>query len=310
MRSVVASHGPGSNPRGNAICNAILLQCFPVLQIFGHQYLDRHCPPSSDVLPLNLAQKLKISKSIKTGPDIAYRPENFTGCPGTGSNQTLEEIRPAVTTSPGTHQSGDRPAAAATDEITRGAKRRAPPPHRIAWPTRNQRPTCAAASVFASASLRPVAPSFLDVVQPMREGAAGGARPVRPRRATSAAEARRRARPRRDAAADLQRARRRARSTETPSLGCTRSTDEFCTNGFSSSNRPELEAAAVQGGGGGVCREEGRRLEPQCKMTALPLNSGKPRDTASRGPTTIVAPGSQFRTCPTDHGKASSNIAP
>ncbi|KZV56873.1 hypothetical protein F511_26115 [Dorcoceras hygrometricum] len=26
-------------------------------------------------------------------------------------------------------------------------------------------------------------------------------------------------------------------------------------------------------------------------------------DTASRGPTTIVAPGSQFRTCPTDHGK-------
>ncbi|KZV16729.1 senescence-associated carboxylesterase 101-like [Dorcoceras hygrometricum] len=75
MRSVVASHGPGSNPRGNAICNAILLQSFPVLQIFGLQYLDRHCPPSSDVLPLNLAQKLKISKSIKTGPGIAYRPE-------------------------------------------------------------------------------------------------------------------------------------------------------------------------------------------------------------------------------------------
>ncbi|KZV21953.1 protein MADS AFFECTING FLOWERING 5 [Dorcoceras hygrometricum] len=33
------------------------------------------------------------------------------------------------------------------------------------------------------------------------------------------------------------------------------------------------------------------------------------RDTASRGPTTIVAPESQFRTCPSDHGKASSNIA-
>ncbi|KZV58039.1 hypothetical protein F511_38133 [Dorcoceras hygrometricum] len=31
---------------------------------------------------------------------------------------------------------------------------------------------------------------------------------------------------------------------------------------------------------------------------------------SSRGPTTIVAPESQFRTCPTDHGKASSNIAP
>ncbi|KZV23364.1 hypothetical protein F511_43574 [Dorcoceras hygrometricum] len=26
------------------------------------------------------------------------------------------------------------------------------------------------------------------------------------------------------------------------------------------------------------------------------------RDTASRGPTTIVAPESEFRTCPTDHG--------
>ncbi|KZV18024.1 hypothetical protein F511_38319 [Dorcoceras hygrometricum] len=54
MRSVIVSHGPGSNPMGNAICNAILLQSFPVLQIFGLQYLDRHCPPSSDVLPLNL----------------------------------------------------------------------------------------------------------------------------------------------------------------------------------------------------------------------------------------------------------------
>ncbi|KZV36790.1 hypothetical protein F511_12286 [Dorcoceras hygrometricum] len=32
------------------------------------------------------------------------------------------------------------------------------------------------------------------------------------------------------------------------------------------------------------------------------------RDTASRGPTTIAAPKSQFRTCPTDHGKAPSNI--
>ncbi|KZV28198.1 hypothetical protein F511_24456 [Dorcoceras hygrometricum] len=34
------------------------------------------------------------------------------------------------------------------------------------------------------------------------------------------------------------------------------------------------------------------------------------RDTASRGPTTIVAPKSQFRTCPTDHDKAPNNIAP
>ncbi|KZV29200.1 hypothetical protein F511_37733 [Dorcoceras hygrometricum] len=28
------------------------------------------------------------------------------------------------------------------------------------------------------------------------------------------------------------------------------------------------------------------------------------RDTASRGPTTIAAPESQFRTCPSDHGKS------
>ncbi|KZV48337.1 hypothetical protein F511_24443 [Dorcoceras hygrometricum] len=34
------------------------------------------------------------------------------------------------------------------------------------------------------------------------------------------------------------------------------------------------------------------------------------RDTASRGPTTIAAPKSQFRTDPLDHGKAPSNIAP
>ncbi|KZV46833.1 auxin response factor 4-like [Dorcoceras hygrometricum] len=33
------------------------------------------------------------------------------------------------------------------------------------------------------------------------------------------------------------------------------------------------------------------------------------RDTASRGPTTIVTPKSQFRTYPPDHGKAPSNIA-
>ncbi|KZV50374.1 hypothetical protein F511_08019 [Dorcoceras hygrometricum] len=34
------------------------------------------------------------------------------------------------------------------------------------------------------------------------------------------------------------------------------------------------------------------------------------RDTASRGPRTIAALKSQFRTCPSDHGKAPSNIAP
>ncbi|KZV35979.1 hypothetical protein F511_16961 [Dorcoceras hygrometricum] len=91
---------------------------------------------------------------------------------------------------------------------------------------------------------------------------------------------------------------------ETPSSPCTRRHDEICTDGFSTSNWPERisgeEGGGAHGGGGGL-REERRGgacedlgLEPQCKMTVLPLNSGKPRDTASRGPTTIVAPESQI----------------
>ncbi|KZV20909.1 hypothetical protein F511_14923 [Dorcoceras hygrometricum] len=85
---------------------------------------------------------------------------------------------------------------------------------------------------------------------------------------------------------------------ETPSSACTRRTDENSTNRFSSSNWPETNfrrrrasATALGGGGGGYVSEEG---------------AAKARDTASRGPTTIVAPESQFRTCPSDHG----NIAP
>ncbi|KZV43253.1 hypothetical protein F511_09839 [Dorcoceras hygrometricum] len=36
--------------------------------------------------------------------------------------------------------------------------------------------------------------------------------------------------------------------------------------------------------------------------------NGTSRDTASRGPTTIVAPESQFRTCPSDHGLYSTQL--
>ncbi|KZV29962.1 hypothetical protein F511_23767 [Dorcoceras hygrometricum] len=64
MRSVVASHGPASNPRGNATCNAILLQCFRFYRSSVFNILDRHCPPSSDVLPLNLKE---ISRHDITG---------------------------------------------------------------------------------------------------------------------------------------------------------------------------------------------------------------------------------------------------
>ncbi|KZV58668.1 hypothetical protein F511_23397 [Dorcoceras hygrometricum] len=84
---------------------------------------------------------------------------------------------------------------------------------------------------------------------------------------------------------------------ETPSSDCTRSPDEISTIGFSTSNWPEqisdddrrraaaaAAAAWRREGGGGLCS----------------------RDTASRGPTTIVTPESQFRTYPTDH--ASQNF--
>ncbi|KZV46173.1 hypothetical protein F511_15183 [Dorcoceras hygrometricum] len=48
-----------------------------------------------------------------------------------------------------------------------------------------------------------------------------------------------------------------------------------------------------EGGGGGSYMWW--RLGFKCLMCS-------PRDTASRGPTTIVTPKSQFRTCPSDHG--------
>ncbi|KZV21999.1 hypothetical protein F511_40403 [Dorcoceras hygrometricum] len=124
MRSVVASHGPGSNPRGNTTCNAILLQCFRFYRSSVFNILDRHCPPSSDVLPLNLAQKSQNSKIDQNGPDIVYRPENFTGCPrqarklhglpGTGPNQTLEEFNRHDIAGASSER---RPPAAAPQEI-------------------------------------------------------------------------------------------------------------------------------------------------------------------------------------------------
>ncbi|KZV56837.1 hypothetical protein F511_20077 [Dorcoceras hygrometricum] len=131
MRSVVASHGPGSNPRGDAICNAILLQSFPVLQIFGLQYLDRHRPPYSDVLPLNLAQKLKISKSIKTGPTSRIGPKTSRAArdrpePNPRRNQTSRHD--IAGDSPEHRRSGGRPAAATNktngDSVRDAAPRR------------------------------------------------------------------------------------------------------------------------------------------------------------------------------------------
>ncbi|KZV32687.1 hypothetical protein F511_26700 [Dorcoceras hygrometricum] len=86
----------------------------------------------------------------------------------------------------------------------------------------------------------------------------------------------------------------------TPSLACTRRPDEFITEGISSSRWPERvrRKEAATGGAWGDGREE-CLYDPQWF-----------RDIASRGLTIIATPKSQFRTDPSDHGKAPSNIAP
>ncbi|KZV53618.1 hypothetical protein F511_26282 [Dorcoceras hygrometricum] len=83
--------------------------------------------------------------------------------------------------------------------------------------------------------------------------------------------------------------------------------------------RGKAAAAAARGTGGGrEVREEGggsrTPQNPPQVLNTLSLVSVREsrvqylcdpqwfRDTASRGPTTIVAPESQFRTCPSDHG--------
>ncbi|KZV29268.1 hypothetical protein F511_35500 [Dorcoceras hygrometricum] len=100
MRSVVASHGPGSNPRG-----------------------ARHRIP---------ARKLH-------------------GLPGTGPNQTLEEFRPAVTTSP-----ERRPAGGRRHEKSRRHKGARAAATRAALHAR----ACAIVGALWSASNQPVSPRF------------------------------------------------------------------------------------------------------------------------------------------------------
>ncbi|KZV26863.1 receptor-like serine/threonine-protein kinase [Dorcoceras hygrometricum] len=69
---------------------------------------------------------------------------------------------------------------------------------------------------------------------------------------------------------------------------------------------PRVVAERRRGGGGqslgarGVLRNTLLALVPGSNRNYK--NAGSSRDTASRGPTTIVAPESQFRTCPSDHG--------
>ncbi|KZV53018.1 hypothetical protein F511_27634 [Dorcoceras hygrometricum] len=56
-------------------CNPITK--LPVLQIFGLQYLDRHCPPSSDVLPLNLPALEGLTRSARTDSPRQDWPETI-----------------------------------------------------------------------------------------------------------------------------------------------------------------------------------------------------------------------------------------
>ncbi|KZV14394.1 hypothetical protein F511_17695 [Dorcoceras hygrometricum] len=196
-------------------------------------------------------------------------------------------------------------------------------------PSRNQRPSCAAASINASASLhRDTSPSEFQQ-RPANIGAT-----ARPARSCDARQAR--------IACAIQRQRSEARNHsqssaghvrqshvkkrpwigshvqqitpirsttgyETPSSPCTRRRDEICTDGFSSSNWLEKIFRRRRGGGGGAL---GRRRRSGFNEERRGGACFRVRDTASRGPTIIAAPESQFRTCPSDHGKASSNIAP
>ncbi|KZV27173.1 hypothetical protein F511_28474 [Dorcoceras hygrometricum] len=115
---------------------------------------------------------------------------------------------------------------------------------------------------------------------------------------------------------------------ETPSSACTIRPDEIGADGFSSLSHSLgpvklAETKFRQSGGGGVRFEErgggflllGSRTpqNPLLMLNTLSSVSVRKsrihylcdpqwfRDTASRGPTTIVAPESQSRTCPTDH---------
>ncbi|KZV44958.1 hypothetical protein F511_16188 [Dorcoceras hygrometricum] len=173
MRSVVASHGPGSNPRGNAICNAILLESFPVLQTFGLQYFDRH------LHRLRMPKNLKISKSTKTGPTSHIGPKTSRAArdrpePNPRRNQPSRHRR-----------SGGRPAAAPPRRKLRAAAARTSP---INTHSRATICACCASSIArpAASSRKPSSSSAPPCVEHRP--------PSNERRATSTAEARDKAR--------------------------------------------------------------------------------------------------------------------
>ncbi|KZV51310.1 hypothetical protein F511_17548 [Dorcoceras hygrometricum] len=90
------------------------------------------------------AQKLKISKSIKTGPDIAYRPKT--------SRAARDRPEPNPRRIQTSRHDIAGAAAAANEKTSHGGATKRAQHHRIARPARNQRTTCAAPSTITSAS--------------------------------------------------------------------------------------------------------------------------------------------------------------
>ncbi|KZV58081.1 putative serine/threonine-protein kinase Cx32, chloroplastic-like [Dorcoceras hygrometricum] len=111
----------------------------------------------------------------------------------------------------------------------------------------------------------------------------------------------------------------------TPSSVCTRKRDEFITDEISSSRWLEqVQPRRQRTAAGGVDERRPNRtfILPHPMLNKFSSVSVREslnqylcdpqwfRDTASRGPTTCVTPKTHFRTNPSDHAKAPSNIAP
>ncbi|KZV45908.1 hypothetical protein F511_27692 [Dorcoceras hygrometricum] len=287
MRSVVASHGPGSNPKGDAICNAILLQCFPVLQIFGLQYLDRHLHRLR-MPPTKSSPKFLKFQNRPTRARYRIPARKLHGLLGTGPNQTLEEIsrHDIARASPERRP----PAAAPPRKIARGTKATLGRSiaHRLASHVASP---CAHHSTTAQQGAQPAADLHRDAAP----------REVQQRPAIMAQSRGQRAPVMRDKRA----------SCAPSSAAADRATT--CAKRHDQRGR-DARSATVHSAASARWKSHSPKSSSHAQHIELSIRAGISnqylcdpqwfRDTASRGPTTIVAPESQFRTCPTDHGKS------
>ncbi|KZV24073.1 hypothetical protein F511_26939 [Dorcoceras hygrometricum] len=289
MRSVVASHGPGSNPRGNATCNAILLQCFRFYRSSVFNILDRHSPPSWDVLPLNLAQKSQNFKIDQNGSDIEYRPDIFTGCPGQPELNPRKQI------------SRHDIAGASPDGGGRHHENRA---------RRKATHAAATSAALPCAIARRTAPTS---AQRFAHGAAGHcpaiARSNKRSGATSGATSRdQRGRDAQPAARDQ----RRNIVQHSRKIAAT-SAGHCASSAWPLAHKRAGRGAAMRGEAVALFfffRTPQNPLPMLNTLSSVSVRESRIqylcdpqwfRDTTSLGPTTIAAPESQFRTCPSDH---------